>query len=61
MTVEQQKQISALLNEIARTLDVTKAEYNAITTHSSMASSLRLKWIYDEICMYLDKYKGGRH
>ena len=32
MTVEQQKQISALLNEIARTLDVTKAEYNAITT-----------------------------
>ena len=32
-------------------------EYNAITTHSSMASSLRLKWIYDEICMYLDKYK----
>jgi hypothetical protein len=32
MTVEQQKQISTLLNEIARTLDVTKAEYNAITT-----------------------------
>lgn len=32
-------------------------EYNAITTHSSMASSLRLKIIYDEICEYLDKYK----
>lgn len=32
-------------------------EYNAITTEPSMASSLRLKWIYDEICIYLDKYK----
>ena len=32
MTVEQQQQISALLNEIAKTLDVTKAEYKAITT-----------------------------
>lgn len=32
-------------------------EYNAITTHASMAPSLRLKWIYDEIGMYLDKYK----
>ncbi|MDO4618249.1 MAG: crossover junction endodeoxyribonuclease RuvC [Clostridia bacterium] len=31
-------------------------EYNAITTHSSMSPSLRLKIIYEEIGMYLDKY-----
>ncbi len=32
-------------------------EYNAITTHSSMSTSLRLKLIYEEIGAYLDKYK----
>ena len=32
-------------------------EYNAITTHSSMATSLRLKMIFEEIGVYLDKYK----
>ncbi len=32
-------------------------EYNAITTHSSMATSLRLKLIFEEIGAYLDKYK----
>ncbi len=32
-------------------------EYNAITTHASMATSLRLKVIYEEIARYLDKYK----
>lgn len=32
-------------------------EYNAITTHSSMSTSLRLKLIYEEIGEYLDKYK----
>ncbi len=32
-------------------------EYNAITTHSSMSTSLRLKLIYEEIGVYLDKYK----
>lgn len=31
-------------------------EYNAITTHSSMITSLRLKKIKEEICMYLHKY-----
>ncbi len=32
-------------------------EYNAITTHSSMSTSLRLKLIFEEIGAYLDKYK----
>jgi crossover junction endodeoxyribonuclease RuvC len=32
-------------------------EYNAITTHASMATSLRLRVIFEEIGMYLDKYK----
>lgn len=32
-------------------------EYNAITTHASMATSMRLKIIYEEIAEYLDKYK----
>ena len=32
-------------------------EYNAITTHASMATSLRLKVIFEEIGTYLDKYK----
>lgn len=32
-------------------------EYNAITTHSSMITSLRLKKIKEEINMYLHKYK----
>ena len=32
-------------------------EYRAITTTASMATSLRLKTIYDEICIFLDKYK----
>ncbi len=32
-------------------------EYNAITTHASMATSLRLRKIYEEINFYLDKYK----
>lgn len=32
-------------------------EYNAITTHASMSTSLRLKVIYEEIGAYLDKYK----
>ena len=31
-------------------------EYNAITTHAAMSTSLRLKKIYEEINMYLDKY-----
>lgn len=32
-------------------------EYSAITTHSSMAQSLRLKKIYEEINIFLNKYK----
>lgn len=32
-------------------------EYNAITTHASMITSLRLKKIKEEICNYLHKYK----
>ncbi len=32
-------------------------EYNAITTHSSMSTSLRLKLIFEEIGRYLDKYE----
>ena len=32
-------------------------EYNAITTHASMATSMRLKIICEEISEYLDKYK----
>lgn len=32
-------------------------EYNAITTHASMSTSLRLKVIFEEIGAYLDKYK----
>ena len=32
-------------------------EYNAITTHTSMATSMRLKIICEEISEYLDKYK----
>ena len=32
-------------------------EYNAITTHASMITSLRLKKIKEEICEYLHKYK----
>lgn len=32
MTTDQQKQISALLNEIGKALDVTKTEYEQITT-----------------------------
>ena len=32
-------------------------EYNAITTHSSMSTSLRLKLIFEEIGTYLNKYK----
>ena len=32
-------------------------EYNAITTHASMITSLRLKKIKEEICEYLNKYK----
>lgn len=32
-------------------------EYNAITTHASMATSMRLRIIYEEIAEYLDKYK----
>lgn len=31
-------------------------EYNAITTHASMITSLRLKKIKEEICEYLHKY-----
>ena len=32
-------------------------EYNAITTHASMITSLRLKKIKEEICEYWHKYK----
>ena len=32
-------------------------EYNAITTHASMITSLRLRKIKEEICEYLHKYK----
>lgn len=32
MTTDQQKQISVLLNEIGKALDVTKTEYEQITT-----------------------------
>ena len=32
MTEEQRKQISVLLNEIGKALDVTKTEYDQITT-----------------------------
>ncbi len=31
--------------------------YDAITTHSKMSTTLRLKLIYDEINFWLDKYK----
>ena len=35
MTEEQKKQISVLLNEIGKALDVTKTEYDQITLNSA--------------------------